>query len=146
MEQTNKTVETKKLLEMVESSPEVLKKMIVENKSFPQTLSLQEFLQNMLVEHEISIAEVVRISLLSKTFVYQIFSGTRNPSRDMLLRVGLAMSLTIDEMQHLLTIAHQGSLYPKIRRDAAILCCMALKMDLAETNEFLEAILERTLI
>ena len=74
MEQTNKTVETKKLLEMVESSPEVLKKMIAENKSFPQTLSLEEFLQNMLVEHEISIAEVVRISLLSKTFVYQIFS------------------------------------------------------------------------
>lgn len=146
MEQVNKTVETKRLFEMAEASPKVLKKMLLEDRSFPQALSLQDFLRKMLTEHGGSIAEVVRISLLSKTFVYQIFSGARNPSRDMLLRVGLAMSLSIDEMQHMLTIGRQGSLYPKIRRDAAILCCMAQKMDLAETNEFLESISERPLI
>lgn len=141
----DKFYETDALLKLVRTSPQILEEMIVEG-NFPQNITLTEYLQELLDEKELLITDVVRMSLLSKSYVYQVFSGERIPSRDVLLRLGLAISCSIDEMQHLLTLGQTGILYPKVRRDAAILCCMSHGLTLLETDEFLEHIEERNLL
>lgn len=145
MEKKDKLFETNHLLELVKKSPQMFGQMLVEEDFFDK-MSLTDFLQELLTKHGLTMTEVVRISLLSKSYVYQIFNGERIPSRDVLLRIGLSMSCTIDEIQHLLILAQTGNLYPKVKRDAAILCCIAQSLTLAETNEFLEYIEERTLL
>ncbi|MBP3506228.1 MAG: helix-turn-helix transcriptional regulator [Lachnospiraceae bacterium] len=145
MEEKEKFLETNRLLELVKSSPETLGQMILSGE-FSEKVSLTDYLQELMMKHNITMMEIVRISLLSKSYVYQIFSGERMPSRDVLLRIGLAMNCTIDEIQHLLIHAQTGSLYPKVKRDAAILCCISQGFSLIETNEFLEYIEERPLL
>lgn len=145
MERTDKFLETNKLLELVETSPKVFGRMIMEGDFFDK-VSLTEYLQELLTKHGLTMMEIVRISLLSKSYVYQIFSGERMPGRDVLLRIGLSMSCTVDEIQHLLIFAQTGNLYPKVKRDAAILCCISQGSTLIETNEFLEYIEERPLL
>ncbi|MCM1496735.1 MAG: helix-turn-helix transcriptional regulator [Bacteroides sp.] len=145
MKEADKVLETDNLLELVKDSPQIFGKMVAQGDCFDK-VSLTEYLQELLNKHELTMMEVVRISLLSKSYVYQIFNGERMPSRDVLLRIGLSMSCTIDEIQHLLILAQTGNLYPKVKRDAAILCCISQKLSLTETNDFLEHIGERTLL
>ncbi len=145
MERADKFFKTNNLLEFVNNSPQMFGQMIIEGDFF-EKISLTEYLQELLMKHELTMMEVVRVSLLSKSYVYQIFNGERIPSRDVLLRIGLSMSCTIDEIQHLLILAQTGNLYPKVKRDAAILCCISQGFTLTETNDFLEYIEERTLL
>lgn len=139
-------IETNNLLKLVKDSPRYFSELVVDGKSFDGGNPLTEYLRELLVLHDLTMTELVRISLLSKSYVYQIFNGERMPSRDVLLRIALSMSCTIDEIQHLLTFAQIGNLYPKVRRDAAILCCVSQGFTLEETDEFLEYIEERTLL
>ncbi len=139
-------LKTEELFHLVQSSPKLFQEMLLQEVPSNTVLSLTDYLRNMLESHHTAITDVVKVSLLSKTYVYQIFSGQRSPSRDMLLRIGFSMSLTVNELQHLLMIAQTGSLYPKVRRDAAILCCAAQSLSLAATSEFLESISERPLL
>ncbi len=145
MEEKEKFFETNHLMELVKSSPETLGQMILSGE-FSENVSLADYLQELMMKHNMTMMEIVRISLLSKSYVYQIFSGERMPSRDVLLRIGLAMSCTIDEIQHLLIHAQIGCLYPKVKRDAAIFCCISQGFSLIETNEFLEYMEERPLL
>ncbi len=141
----SKFLDTDKLLELVKNSPQKFSNMLM-NDDFSDKITLKEYLHNLLSKHNMALAEVVRVSLLSKSYVYQIFNGERMPSRDVLLRIGISMSCDVDEMQHLLILAQTGLLYPKVKRDAAILCCISQKLTLEETNEFLEQIGERLLL
>lgn len=145
MEREDKFLRTNELLELVKNSPQLFGRMVVGGE-IPEAVSLPEYLQELMQKHNMTMTDVIRISLLSKSYVYQIFSGERMPSRDVLLRLGLSMSCSVDEIQQLLIHAQTGSLYPKVRRDAAILCCISQGLSLIETDEFLEYIGEQTLL
>ncbi|MDD7177558.1 MAG: hypothetical protein SPG09_02815 [Lachnospiraceae bacterium] len=56
------------------------------------------------------------------------------------------MNLTLAETQELLMMGQKGALYPKVRRDAAIICCLEQRLSLDETDEFLKSISEKTLV
>ena len=47
-------------------------------------------------------------AVMSRSFAYQVCSGERAPGRDVLLRMALAMKLSVDETQRLLCIARKG--------------------------------------
>ncbi len=143
--ESDKLFETSNLLKMAEESPQILEEMIIEGE-FPLKISLTEYLCQLLLQKGLAVMDVVRISLLSKSYVYQVLNGERMPSRDVLIRLGLSMSCTIEEIQHLLTIGQAGVLYPKVRRDAAILCGISQQLTLAEVDEFLNSIGERSLL
>mgnify|MGYP002624027687 CR=1 FL=1 len=145
MLQEDKLKNTKELMELVKTSPKLFGDIML-NPEVSDYVTLQDYLQSLLDKHGFSVTDVVRISLLSKSYVYQIFSGDRMPSRDSVIRIGLAMNCDIDEIQHMLVLAQTGILYPKVRRDAAILCCISQGFHLIDTNDFLESIEERSLI
>lgn len=107
---------------------------------------LAAYLEEMLNAHSCTIPQVVRETVLSKSYVYQIFSGSRCPDRDILLKIAFAMGLTFEETQRLLTVSQRGLLYPKVRRDAAIIFCLQKKCTLMDTSELLESIGESPLL
>ena len=67
----------------------------------------------------------------------QLFSGRRKPSRDRVIQLAFGFGLDVEETQQLLKIARHTFLYPKIKRDAAIIYCLARNMGLAETQNVL---------
>jgi transcriptional regulator with XRE-family HTH domain len=108
----------------------------------PDTPSYLAFL---IKKHGMSIQDVIRKANLSQSFGYQVFNGRRSPTRNILLRMAFAMKLSVDETQHLLKIAQRGELYPRVRRDAAIVFCLERNCSLCDAEELLESIDEEPL-
>ena len=65
--------------------------------------------------------QVITDSNIQKNYGYQIFDGSKTPSRDKVIALALAMQLTLDEANRLLHLSNNGILYPKIKRDSIII-------------------------
>lgn len=99
--------------------------------------SLPEHLKLLLKQKGISRADVVRDSLLNRTYVYQILDGRRMPSRNKLIAVAFGMHLSDEETQAMLKLAGYRKLYAKDKRDAVLLFSLNQKKNIEETNELL---------
>lgn len=104
------------------------------------SLNLPQYLSLLLERHQLSKQDVLTASNLDRSLAYQIFSGYRHPSRNALISIAIGMHLTLPETQRLLKIAQRGELYPKNRRDAAILFAIFHHMDIIETELLLDSI------
>lgn len=87
-------------------------------------LTIQSYFEGYIKEHGLSKKDLVKNSLLDRTYGYQILSGLRQPSRDKILALCLSARMSFHEIQRALEIAKTGILYPKDPRDAAIILCI----------------------
>lgn len=107
--------------------------------------SCAQTLQTLLEGAGLSAPEWMAAADVSKSYGYQILRGERVPGRDILLRTALLLALPLKETQRLLAISGCGALYPRVRRDAAIIFALHQKMTLLETEDLLTALPERGL-
>ncbi len=111
---------------------------ISENDILPSR-TIQSYFEEYMKEHGLSKKELVKKSLLDRTYGYQILSGLRKPSRDKILALCLAGKMSFEEIQRGLEIAQAGVLYPKDARDAAIILCIHNHIyNLYDINEYLD--------
>lgn len=80
---------------------------------------------------------VIMQSQIERTYGHQIFNGTRRPSREKVLQLAFGLRLTVEETQRLLRAADRSQLYPRLRRDAALIFCLQNGLTLLETQELL---------
>ena len=106
--------------------------------------SLAEYLNRLLADKRLKRSEVVRMANLNETFGYQIFTGSRSPSRDKVLQIAFAMALSVRETDRALRAAGVSALDPKGRRDAIIIFCLDRGRSLQKVNEELYRFDERT--
>ena len=133
---------TEELLDELLSSSS-LEGYLEQNK--PSSRTLAEYLQQLLDEKGLERSRVVRMANLNDTFGYQIFKGTRHPSRDKVLQIAFAMALTLRETNRALTAAGASELYCKDRRDAIIIFCLDRGCSLQKVNEELYRFGEKTI-
>ena len=129
------------------STDELLKQIQSENNlnSFLQAnadefeyTTLQEALNGLLNKYSMKKASVVRLSLLDKTYTYQIFDGTRpNPSRNKLLALCLAIGATLEETQRILRLGRSQQLHPRNIRDSVIIYSIIHHTSVMDTNQIL---------
>lgn len=110
---------------------------LVRNKGHLLTSSLKEHLECLLQQKKILIADVVRGSQLDRSYVYQIFSGDRTPSRDKLIALAFGLGLTEEEAQRMLKLSGNRELYARDERDAVILFSLQHGSSVRKTNELL---------
>ena len=102
---------TTTLLRLIAGAPSLNHALRVKQRE----LTLPQHLQSLLEVSGLSIPVLVRQTLISKPFLYQIFGGIRKPGRNVLLRLAFAMGLSLEETQRLLTVARRCVLYPATR-------------------------------
>ena len=95
-----------------------------------------EYLNTLAEKYEISMAEIARRANLGD-YVYKVFRGERNPSRDILICICLAINTSLDELQLLLRLAQFYTLDVKNERDAVILHGLKNNKSLLEINAML---------
>lgn len=100
--------------------------------------SISDYLQKLCFERNIEPAQVIRRSGIDRTYGYQLFNGRRTPSRDKLIQLGFGFPLALSELQMLLRMAAKSQLYPKIRRDAAIIYGLNNHYTVTQMQELLE--------
>ena len=104
-----------------------------------------QVLLELLEKAGLSAPEWMTAADVSKSYGYQILRGERVPGRDILLRTALTLRLTLKETQRLLTIGGCASLYPRVRRDAAVIFALNRRMTLMEAEDLLASLPERRL-
>jgi len=101
--------------------------------------NLSSYLLEYLGKNNLSQAEVIRKSGLSRGYANNIFNGNReNPSREKLLTLCVACGMNTLETNRALKLAGVSELYPKNSRDAAIIVCLNSGYDIFDVNIFLE--------
>lgn len=110
---------------------------LTNNKENMLASSLSEHLEMLLSQKGASKADVVRGSLLDRTYVYQIFSGRKTPSRDKLIAIAFGLRLSDNEVQKMLKLSGNRELYARDERDAIILFALQRKMDILTVNDLL---------
>ena len=83
---------------------------------------------------------IITRSAIDRTYGHQLFNGTRKPSRDKVIQLAIGLRLDLSETQKLLRVAQKSTLYPKIKRDAAIIHCILHNQDIHETQIVLQAL------
>mgnify|MGYP004527736459 CR=1 FL=1 len=89
------------------------------------------------IKHEIP-AHIIADAGLEKSFGYQLFSGKRKPSRDTVIQLAFGFRCTVDEAQQLLKISGLSVLYPRVKRDSAIIYCLYNNISFVNTQLILE--------
>lgn len=107
--------------------------------------AFSQVLRKLLDQAGLSAPEWMAAANLSKSYGYQILRGERTPGRDVLLRTALVLRLSLQETQRLLAVGGCGALYPRVRRDAAVVFALNQQMTLLETEELLASLPERSL-
>ena len=86
--------------------------------------TFREYIQRLCSERELISEHVIKSCGIDRTYGHQLFSGLRHPSRDKVIQLAFGFSLDVEETQELLKVAGKSALYPKIKRDAAIMYCL----------------------
>ena len=122
-----------------------LSRFLSENQEVFNNKGFAELLQELFTKKDISKAALAKNAGMSEVYLYQIFSGSRNPSRNRILCLCFGLGATLDETQDLLKSSGQAQLYAKDRRDAIIIYGLSRSMTLAEINDKLFSEHEETL-
>ena len=140
--ETVRTDELIKILSQNESNPLKALKEVTPYMDLPP---LADHLKVLFEARGFAEAEVFEWIALERTMGYRIMSGTRNPSRNVLLRIAFVLSLSLEETQYLLNVGGKAALYPRVRRDALLVYGIAHQLTMPRMDEILLEADERSL-
>lgn len=130
----------------MKKNTEELVNEIIEGKNMAEYLAsnAEEFLDIPLCVHlkELLKRKGMRVSQVADRsnkgeYIYQVFRGIKNPGRDVVLCIALAMKLDLEETQHLLRIGRMVCLDARNRRDSMVIFGIVRGISVAEVNDIL---------
>ena len=129
-------MDTEKLLKSIEESSTVSEALhYVEKVNHMTPLSVM--LAELMARQELTPQQLAVLIEVERSTLYRLLSGERLTTRNVLLRIALALRLTVEETQLLLKSGQRAELYPPVRRDALILFCLNHGYTLTQTEEAL---------
>ena len=135
---------TESLMEALSKADDIHAFVDMNSDSFID-VTVAEALNSLTVEKGLSKALVIKRAELNQIYGYQLFSGSRKPSRNSLLCLCVGLALTLEETQRLLKTAGIAPLYPKTKRDSIIIYGVSNSMSVAQINECLYSLGESTM-
>ena len=130
--------------ELTESND--VKNFLNDNAENFRKYTLAEYLRRLLEEKNLIKAQVIRDSQLDEGYAQHIFGGRKNPSREKILSLALAMKLSPKETNYLLYYAGHNKLYARDERDAVIIFALENRKTVLQTNELLTDLKMESLI
>lgn len=116
------------------------------NKDELLDFSLEVYLNQLLVQYQAMKNEVVSRSGLNQIYAYQIFAGTKKPSRDKLIALVFGFPLCLEDAQRLLRIGGVSELYLRLKRDSIILFGLKKELSIQELDDLLFEMGEKTIL
>ena len=82
-------------------------------------------------------SDIINRADIGYTFFYDIINGRKQPSREKLIRLFLAMKFDLDTCQEALRMYGYSELFPKIKRDSIFIYAVNRGLSINELNELL---------
>lgn len=100
-------------------------------------MKINRALSMIVAEKKLKKSEVIAKSGIENHYAYQIFSGTKNPTRDKVIMLCFGMELSEEETQQLLKITGYAQLYGKEERDNIFIFGLKKHMNIIDVNSIL---------
>ena len=117
-----------------------IQKTLQENEDAFLNATISEYLTKLCQDKDVLPSKVIKKAQIDRTYGYQIFNGTRTPSRDKIIMLAFGFSLSLEETQKLLKVAQKSVLYPKIKRDAVCIFAISKHMNVMQLQELLSSV------
>ena len=123
---------TTKLLELLNDQQPLEKIM----EQIPE-LDFVSYLEACIKKQNMTKNKVINNTNMQKNYAYQICSGIKKGSKDKIVQLAIAMHLDLHDTNNLLSLSNNGSLYPKVKKDAILIYAINHGYNLYKTNEML---------
>ncbi|MEA4921026.1 MAG: hypothetical protein VB078_08915 [Clostridiaceae bacterium] len=134
-EQINK-LRTSTLFRMIFKTPDI-REFIKENSSEMNMPPFSSYIAGLCDLRGEAAERIIKRANIERSFGHQIFKGTRNPSRDTVLQLAFGFEADVEMAQELLKHACMSPLYPRVKRDAAIIHCLYNGLSIIEAQNVL---------
>lgn len=113
-------------------------KELMENNADEMRLpSFSEYISGLCADCGEVPERIIKRANIERSFGHQLFKGTKKPSRDTALQLAFGFETDVDTAQELLRYAGMSALYPRIKRDAAIIYCLHNRFTIVEAQNVL---------
>ncbi len=99
-------------------------------------IPLHVYLKKLLADSNLNVSQVADRSHKGE-YIYQVFRGIKNPGRDVIISIALAMKLGMEETEKLLRIARMPRLDARNRRDSILIHALARGLEVPDANDVL---------
>lgn len=132
---------------MAKTTTELLKELKRQSCSLPDYLSnhkdtfvnedIKAFWENIIESKNYSKSNIINKADFSYCYFYEVINGRKSPTKDKVVRLALAMKMTIDECQQALKVSGRSALHPKNRRDSILIYAIEQQMTVIQCNNLL---------
>ena len=126
------TKEFENRIEKAQNTQE-LKRLLDE---LPQTTFLVR-IDELCRQHGKTFSQVQIKAGITKSLFYAIVNGTRKPKKVHILKIGLTLSLSLEEINELLKLAGLKELYAKNKEDAILIFGLRNHLEISQIEELL---------
>lgn len=133
------TVHTSTLLQKLKRAQD-FETFVEKNEGSMLDTTFSAYLSELCADRGLIPERIIRAAQIDRTYGHQLFNGTRKPSRDKVIQLAFGFGMAVEEAQRLLRTAEKPPLYPKIKRDAAIVFCLSKRMNVLEAQSLLESL------
>lgn len=126
---------TDQLMEDIKHCTDIEKCVKKNQKYFFDNQVFSQYLDKLLKKYGKKMQDLINETDYSKPMLYHIKKNERVGSQRTILQIGIAIGVTVDEMQQLLKLSHNQELYPRYQRDFIILCGIQAGLNLYEIDE-----------
>ena len=123
---------------------EDLERKLREEKDFDEQLVLGNkapdihiLLNKHIAEKNAAHADIIRNLNVERCYGYQLLNGKRVPTRVQLIKIGLILKLSFEELQRMLKIAGKEILYARNVTDARVIYSIEHGLDYEKACEFI---------
>ena len=96
-----------------------------------------DYLYSLMEMKGLSPKDVILSTGIERSYFYHILNGAKHPGRNVVLRIAFSIGASLSETNRLLRLGGVSDLYPRIRRDAALIYCLQRRFSLIAANDFL---------
>lgn len=126
-------MKTSQLEQLLENNVEFDEALIRKNCAPELCIMISDYMN----EKGVSRTELIKSLNLDRNYGYQLLNGTRNPTRDHLIQIGLFLGLDTEQFQRLLKTAKKKPLYVRDMFDAKVFFAIKHKMRFEKAVEFI---------
>lgn len=128
---------TNDLLEELSGKNTELDKYFNENPTSFINDDIKEFWKRTIETSSKTKSDIINKSDMSYCYFYDVINGRKIPSKDKIIRIALAMKLSLDDCQEALRISGKSALYPRIKRDSVLIYAINKGYSVYQTNDLL---------
>lgn len=131
------TKNTSELMNELKSQEISIDEYLEKNPDIISHTDIKNHWHSLIEKSKLSSFDIINRSEFAYAYYYEVIGGKKIPSRDKVVRLILAMHLSIEDCQKTLKICGLSELYPKFRRDSIIIYAITHKLTVYELNELL---------